>query len=259
MATLAELVQEYTDLDEPIVAHLQRLVASWGVLSDLCFADLLLFAPTRGTSRRVRGPGPGAADDQPDPAPRGPGRAGLRGRRPSAAGPSLAARQRGGGRGRHPEARRARPAGVHPGALARPAGGPADPGVGPVGRPAARPARTGLRGGLRSTGPHDRPGRLPVSRRRASSPPRPLGSATECSCWIASARVEYASPNAVNALHRMGVVLRHRRHSSRRGRPRPVGGVAGLRVAAAGDRGDRRRERHHGGPAVHAPPRQRRP
>jgi two-component sensor histidine kinase len=46
--TLTELVQEYTDLDDPIVEHLQRLVASWGVLSDLCFSDLLLFAPTRG-------------------------------------------------------------------------------------------------------------------------------------------------------------------------------------------------------------------
>jgi two-component sensor histidine kinase len=48
MDTLTELVQEHTDLEEPIVGHLQRLVASWGVLSDLCFADLLLFAPTRG-------------------------------------------------------------------------------------------------------------------------------------------------------------------------------------------------------------------
>ena len=48
MDTLTELVQKYTDLEDPIVEHLQRLVASWGVLSDLCFADLLLFAPTRG-------------------------------------------------------------------------------------------------------------------------------------------------------------------------------------------------------------------
>jgi two-component system, sensor histidine kinase PdtaS len=45
MATLAELVQEQTDLAEPVVTHLQRLVAGWGVLSDLCFADLLLFVP----------------------------------------------------------------------------------------------------------------------------------------------------------------------------------------------------------------------
>ncbi len=48
MATLAELVQEHTDLAGPVVAHLQRLVAGWGVLSDLCFADLLLFVPAAG-------------------------------------------------------------------------------------------------------------------------------------------------------------------------------------------------------------------
>ena len=49
MATLAELVEEYTDLEGPVVAHLHRLVAGWGVLSDLSFSDLLLFAPvTKG-------------------------------------------------------------------------------------------------------------------------------------------------------------------------------------------------------------------
>ncbi len=45
MATLAELVSEHTNLDEMVITHLQRLVAGWGVLSDLCFADLLLFVP----------------------------------------------------------------------------------------------------------------------------------------------------------------------------------------------------------------------
>ena len=45
MASLAELVTEHTDLKEPVVTHLQRLVGGWGVLSDLCFADLLLFVP----------------------------------------------------------------------------------------------------------------------------------------------------------------------------------------------------------------------
>jgi len=33
-----------------VVGHLQRLVAGWGVLSDLCFADLLLFVPLRAPS-----------------------------------------------------------------------------------------------------------------------------------------------------------------------------------------------------------------
>src|ERR1700736_744121 len=45
MATLAELARDYTSLDGPTLSHLQRLVGSWGMLSDLCFADLLLFVP----------------------------------------------------------------------------------------------------------------------------------------------------------------------------------------------------------------------
>jgi two-component sensor histidine kinase len=44
VATLLELARQ-TSLEDPAVDHLQRLVASWGVLADLCFADLLLFAP----------------------------------------------------------------------------------------------------------------------------------------------------------------------------------------------------------------------
>jgi two-component sensor histidine kinase len=52
MATLAELVAEHTKLDAAVVAHLQRLVAGWGVLSDLCFADLLLFVPVEGRDTR---------------------------------------------------------------------------------------------------------------------------------------------------------------------------------------------------------------
>src|SRR5438445_428754 len=45
MATMAELARDYTRLDLPTLAHLQRLVSSWGMLSDFCFADLLLFVP----------------------------------------------------------------------------------------------------------------------------------------------------------------------------------------------------------------------
>jgi two-component sensor histidine kinase len=45
MASLAELARLRTDLDEPKLAHLQRLVGSWGLLSDFCFADLLLYVP----------------------------------------------------------------------------------------------------------------------------------------------------------------------------------------------------------------------
>jgi len=44
MATLAELARN-TELEGAALAHLQRLVASWALLSDLSFADLLLFVP----------------------------------------------------------------------------------------------------------------------------------------------------------------------------------------------------------------------
>jgi two-component sensor histidine kinase len=43
MATLAELSRFFTRLEAGAIAHLQRLVASWGLLADFCFADLLLF------------------------------------------------------------------------------------------------------------------------------------------------------------------------------------------------------------------------
>lgn len=47
MAGLSELVAQHTDLDSLDQAHLRRLARAWGVLADLCFADLLLFVPTR--------------------------------------------------------------------------------------------------------------------------------------------------------------------------------------------------------------------
>ena len=49
MATLVELANERTDLDEPTVDHLLRLTASWSLLSDLSFSDLLLMVRTNGT------------------------------------------------------------------------------------------------------------------------------------------------------------------------------------------------------------------
>ncbi len=52
MATLNELVRSSTDLEGARLAHLQRLVASWGPLADLCFADLLLFVPLAGEGGR---------------------------------------------------------------------------------------------------------------------------------------------------------------------------------------------------------------
>ncbi|WP_208027163.1 sensor histidine kinase [Rhabdothermincola sediminis] len=44
MASLAELARFHTSLTAADIDHLQRLVASWGLLADLCFADLMLFA-----------------------------------------------------------------------------------------------------------------------------------------------------------------------------------------------------------------------
>lgn len=43
MATLSDLIRAHTDLDADDAEHLQRLVADWGVLADFCFADLLLY------------------------------------------------------------------------------------------------------------------------------------------------------------------------------------------------------------------------
>jgi two-component sensor histidine kinase len=43
MANLTELARFFTRLEAGAVAHLQRLAVSWGLLADLCFADLLLF------------------------------------------------------------------------------------------------------------------------------------------------------------------------------------------------------------------------
>src|SRR5207248_6771282 len=39
-------------LPEDALAHLRRLVAGWGMLADLCFADLLLFVPAAGADGR---------------------------------------------------------------------------------------------------------------------------------------------------------------------------------------------------------------
>jgi two-component sensor histidine kinase len=50
--TLAELAAAFTDLGEADFDHLQRLLGSWGVLSDLSFSDLLLLVPAKGSDGR---------------------------------------------------------------------------------------------------------------------------------------------------------------------------------------------------------------
>ncbi|MEQ1698688.1 MAG: sensor histidine kinase [Ilumatobacteraceae bacterium] len=50
MATLGELTRQHTDLNRDEIDHLQRLIGEWGLLADLSFADLLLYVPaTDGT------------------------------------------------------------------------------------------------------------------------------------------------------------------------------------------------------------------
>ena len=43
MSTLRDLVEEYTTLDAADVEHLHRLAGEWQLVSDLSFADLLLW------------------------------------------------------------------------------------------------------------------------------------------------------------------------------------------------------------------------
>lgn len=50
MNSFDALARNHTTLDEYQLGHLRRLISSWGMLSDLCFADLLLFAPLSGGS-----------------------------------------------------------------------------------------------------------------------------------------------------------------------------------------------------------------
>lgn len=50
MATFDELARLHTSLEPTGLGHLKRLVGSWGMLSDLCFADLLLLVPCRESS-----------------------------------------------------------------------------------------------------------------------------------------------------------------------------------------------------------------
>jgi two-component sensor histidine kinase len=44
MATLVELARAHTALGDDAVDHLQRLIRGWGMLADLCFGDLVLLA-----------------------------------------------------------------------------------------------------------------------------------------------------------------------------------------------------------------------
>jgi len=53
MSTLRDLVEEHTALEPVDVEHLHRLAGDWQLISDLSFADLLLWVPVRGSEQYV--------------------------------------------------------------------------------------------------------------------------------------------------------------------------------------------------------------
>ena len=48
MSTIGELARHHTDLSKEQVGHLVNLVSEWGMLADVCFADLLMYVPVEG-------------------------------------------------------------------------------------------------------------------------------------------------------------------------------------------------------------------
>jgi two-component sensor histidine kinase len=61
MPTPAELAQSHTDLTPEELEHLQRLLGSWNILADLSFSDLLLLVPVHATSLNGNGSGQGTS------------------------------------------------------------------------------------------------------------------------------------------------------------------------------------------------------
>ncbi|MGP0031110.1 MAG: sensor histidine kinase [Acidimicrobiales bacterium] len=55
MPTPAELALSHTELEPEALEHLQRLMGSWSVLADLSFSDLLLLVPVTGEQARRDG------------------------------------------------------------------------------------------------------------------------------------------------------------------------------------------------------------
>lgn len=53
MASLADLLRHESDLTKDDAAHLIQLIAEWGMLADLCFADMLLYLPGHSGSWSV--------------------------------------------------------------------------------------------------------------------------------------------------------------------------------------------------------------
>ncbi|MFN5600648.1 MAG: histidine kinase N-terminal domain-containing protein, partial [Acidimicrobiaceae bacterium] len=45
MSTIGELARQHTELSKEQTTHLVNLISEWGMLADLCFADLMLHVP----------------------------------------------------------------------------------------------------------------------------------------------------------------------------------------------------------------------
>ena len=235
MARFDDLARERTDLSEADVDHLRALIADWTLLSDLAFADLVLWLPTWHGAGFVA-----AAQVRPTTGPTGCSTTSSDRRRPRA--PPHA---RPGGRRARVVADRGSPA---PAAIeATPVSAP---GAGHRrGRPALRRSRAGLR--PRSSRPTSRPpttssrwsrGHLPpASRWPAREPPRVGDGLIRLD---AEGVVMFASPNARSAYHRLGLAtdlvgadLARRRAGSRAAPARSTSRCRGGR----GPRGGRRR------------------
>ena len=67
MLGLAELARAEAALDERSIDHLQRLVATWALLADLSFADLLLYAPCTAPDTAAEGTSRSTAPDAVEP------------------------------------------------------------------------------------------------------------------------------------------------------------------------------------------------
>ena len=210
MASLAELARFFTRLDAPAgrapAAAGRRAGACWPTSASptcCCSRRSASAARRRQPLRRAR---PGAARPRPDPLP---GRLGRhRARRAATArwspGPTGSARSSRARSPIPPLRERVRVLCI-PVRCEGEVDRRADPRVGAVGRPPARRARAHLRRGLQPLRPHDRRRRLPVRRRGRRDRGGAPGRRRRASCSTRAGRVEYASPNAVSTLHRMGV------------------------------------------------------
>ena len=207
------LLAARTTLDDAQIDHLQRLVGEWQLLSDLAFADLLLWVPVAAARTARPAATPAflcAAQCRPTTGPTAyqHDQVGvvLRGERVAAA----AHRVR---RGRGSSARSTPTGTVTCRSAARrsrsAATGRGDRGARPGRQPGQRahpePARAGLPAERRGPRRDGRRRHVPGRRTRGSRRAPARGSATACVRLEPDGTIIYASPNALSAFSRLGV------------------------------------------------------